>query len=130
MYWYKELKRALLKLGFEATADAAVFRRYSSEFGLVLVVVYVDDCMFAGAREFCLHFITALARDYEVKPTGELKHGCVGCVEFLGKEVKREEPAWRVVVDRVACYVLGRRRNRQRLDGQVAREPSGLVQAR
>ncbi|CAE7392978.1 RE2, partial [Symbiodinium pilosum] len=90
VYWYKELKRALLKLGFEATADAAVFRHYSSEFGLVLVVVYVDDCLFAGAHESCLHFITALARDYEVKPTGELKHGCVGCVEFLGKEVKRE----------------------------------------
>ena len=53
VYWYRELKRALLKLGFEITADAAVFRHYSSEFGLVLVVVYVDDCLFAGAHESC-----------------------------------------------------------------------------
>eukprot|EP00439_Symbiodinium_sp_Y106_P003196 s9183_g1.t1 len=63
VYWYRELKRALLKLGFEITADPALFRHYSSEFGLVLVVVYVDDCLFAGAHESCLHFIAALASD-------------------------------------------------------------------
>ncbi|OLP79295.1 Transposon Ty4-H Gag-Pol polyprotein [Symbiodinium microadriaticum] len=104
VYWYRELKRALLKLGFEITADAAVFRHYSSEFGLVLVVVYVDDCLFAGAHESCLHFIAALASGYEVKPTGELKHGVVGCVEFLGKEVKREEPGGSLLIGLPSSY--------------------------
>ena len=104
VYWYRELKRALLKLGFEITADAAVFRHYSSEFGLVLVVVYVDDCLFAGAHESCLHFIAALASGYEVKPAGELKRGVVGCVEFLGKEVKREEPGGSLLIGLPSSY--------------------------
>ena len=104
VYWYRELKRALLKLGFEITADPAVFRHYSSEFGLVLVVVYVDDCLFAGAHESCLHFVAALASGYEVKPTGELKHGVVGCVEFLGKEVKREEPGGPLLIGLPSSY--------------------------
>ena len=53
---------------------------------------------------FALHCCLGEWLRSEVKPTGELKHGVVGCVEFLGKEVKREEPGGSLLIGLPSSY--------------------------
>ena len=82
--WARELRRALLQIGFEPTAEPTVYRWQSSK-GLMLVITYVDDMLVAGDANNCKWLMKELHSRFEVKETGALLTGEVGKLVFSRK---------------------------------------------
>ena len=91
LFWFKELKAALLSLGFTPTSEPTVFR-FAGEGGecICLVLIYVDDLLAVGKQATCRWALRELGRKYEIKITGEMSPETPGHLEFLGREIRRE----------------------------------------
>ena len=90
LYWFKELRSALLSLGFTPTSEATVFRFFLDGWGICLILIYVDDLLAVGTQVVCEWALAELGRKYEIKLTGRLPSGEPGYLEFLGREIRRE----------------------------------------
>ena len=91
LFWFKELKAALLSLGFTPTSEATVFRFAGEDDECIcLVLIYVDDLLAVGQEATCRWVLRELGRKYEIKITGEMCPETPGYLEFLGREIRRE----------------------------------------
>lgn len=92
LYWFKELRKTVIEqLGLRKTSEPTVFAWKGEKSGdLVLLLAYVDDILMFGKMDRLRKMASSLQAAYKVKVTGELEHGKVGKVEFLGREIARE----------------------------------------
>eukprot|EP00435_Cladocopium_sp_Y103_P039365 s1675_g10.t1 len=90
LLWFLEMKGTLLTIGWQETADAAVFRRIDAQGRLQLILLYVDDTILMGSTEACLEVIEALGAKYTIKETGRMVGTQTGHLEFLGRVISRE----------------------------------------
>ena len=87
--WFQSLRRALLDLGFEPTADPTLFIRRTP--GYMAVIVYVDDLLFAAAtKEETKALYGELTKKFKSKEIGYIDRAS-GQLDFLGRIILREK---------------------------------------
>ena len=85
----QSLRRALLDLGFEPTADPTLFIRRTP--GYMAVIVYVDDLLFAAAtKEETKALYGELTKKFKSKEIGYIDRAS-GQLDFLGRIILREK---------------------------------------
>ena len=83
--WFQRFSHFLLGLGFLASrADSSLFV-YHGPYGVLYLLLYVDDMIITGSNQLMLHtLINCLAQEFSVKDLGDLHY-------FLGIEVIRND---------------------------------------
>jgi hypothetical protein len=86
--WWEELKSSMSHLGFAHTqSDAGVFIKTHKNGDKIIVIVYVDDALFASSnKKLALEEKAKFMKMWECRDLGEAK-------EFLGMKIRREGQA-------------------------------------
>jgi len=86
--WWEELKTSMSQLGFTHTqSDAGVFVKTTKSGDKIIVIVYVDDALFASSnRKLALEEKAKFMKIWECRDLGEAK-------EFLGMRIRQEGKA-------------------------------------
>ena len=83
--WWEELKTSMSQLGFKHTqSDAGVFARNYKNGDKIIVIVYVDDALFASSnKKLALEAKSQFMKKWECRDLGEAK-------EFLGMKIRQD----------------------------------------
>jgi len=86
--WWEELRSSMSQLGFVHTqSDAGVFVKTDKNGDKIIVIVYVDDALFASSnKKLALEEKAKFMKKWECQDLGEAK-------EFLGMKIRREGQA-------------------------------------
>jgi Reverse transcriptase (RNA-dependent DNA polymerase) len=81
--WYEKLRSALLKIGFKRNeAESSMFVKTSNQ-GIVIILIYVDDLVIIGNDKVGMeHLKHHLGKEFDIKDLGNLKY-------FLDIEIAR-----------------------------------------
>jgi len=75
--WYNRLSEYILKKGFENNPICPCVFIKKSEYGFVIITVYVDDLNLVGTPEKLTKTATYLKNEFEIKDLGKTKF-CLG----------------------------------------------------
>jgi Reverse transcriptase (RNA-dependent DNA polymerase)/Integrase core domain/gag-polypeptide of LTR copia-type/GAG-pre-integrase domain len=83
--WYGKLSSTLGKIGFKRSeADSSMFTKTSNQ-GIVVILIYVDDLIITGSdKRGIIDLKLHLGREFDIKDLGNLKY-------FLGIEIARSQ---------------------------------------
>ena len=71
--WYARLDKHLAKLGFaKGTADSNLYLK-EIKYGLLIIIVFVDDIIFGGDDEASNKFSEDMKNEFEMSMIGEMK---------------------------------------------------------
>jgi hypothetical protein len=90
LLWYLEIRGTLVEIGWNETADPAVFRKVDKWGRLQLMLLYVDDTIMVGPLDACMEVVNALGARYTIKETGRIQGTQKGQLEFLGRLITRD----------------------------------------
>ncbi|CAL2255133.1 unnamed protein product [Prunus armeniaca] len=83
--WYEEINSYFTKVGFQRSPSEATFYVKSTESGILIISLYVDDIIYTGSSgELMMEFKIEMMKKYEMTDLGLLHH-------FLGLGVIQTE---------------------------------------
>ena len=105
---YRSLHAKLISDGLAGTSEATVLRYYDEKTGwFVAILLYVDDLLLTGTAAAIDWVVESLRQDLETKLTGTLRAGEIGCLEFFGREIRRDSKGGHLTLSMPPSYVGG-----------------------
>jgi len=91
-FWIKLLK-VMKDIKFKRSkADPCLYFKWSAKYGLILIILWVDDLLICGCKQACMEVKEAIMQHFKIDDVGEMKE-YVGCkVECKNGTIKLTQP--------------------------------------